>query len=113
MSGADEDSYQAMLDAVQAFHDKHDFKNCGGEEMTYRISLMAEELGEISSCITKGKAKAELAEEVADLFILVIGTAIAGGFDLKQSFWDKMRKLEKRGGRMVNGRIRVSEFKDG
>ena len=27
------DSYQAMLDAVQAFHHKHDFKNTGGEEL--------------------------------------------------------------------------------
>ena len=51
------DSYQLMLDAVQAFHDKHDFKSTGGEELTYRVALMAEELGEISSCVTKGKDK--------------------------------------------------------
>jgi len=107
-----EDSYQDMLAAVQAFHHKHDFKNRGGEEMTYRISLMAEELGEISACVTKGKDKALLAEEVADLFILVIGTAIAGEFDLKQAFWDKMGKLEKRQSRMIEGRVRVSEFRD-
>ena len=68
------DSYKAMLEAVQAFHDKHDFKNTGGEEMTYRLALMAEELGEISSCVTKGKGKEQLSEEVADLFILIIGT---------------------------------------
>lgn len=106
------DSYTAMLDAVQAFHDKHRFKDTGGEEMTYRIALMAEELGEISSCVTKGKTKEALAEEVADLLILVIGTAIAQDFDLNQSFWDKMAKLDKRSSRMINGRIRVSEFKD-
>jgi NTP pyrophosphatase (non-canonical NTP hydrolase) len=106
------DSYQAMLNAVQSFHDKHDFKNTGGEELTYRVALMAEELGEISSCVTKGKDKAKLAEECADLFILLIGTAIAQNFDLKQSFWDKMDMLMKRESRMVNGRIRVSEFRD-
>ncbi|MEJ2394296.1 MAG: nucleoside triphosphate pyrophosphohydrolase family protein [Candidatus Thiodiazotropha sp.] len=106
------DSYAAMLDAVQAFHDKHRFKETGGEEMTYRIALMAEELGEISSCVTKGKTKEALAEEVADLLILVIGTAIAQDFDLNQSFWDKMAKLDKRSSRMINGRIRVSEFRD-
>jgi NTP pyrophosphatase (non-canonical NTP hydrolase) len=106
------DSYTAMLDAVQAFHDKHRFKDTGGEEMTYRIALMAEELGEISSCVTKGKTKEALAEEVADLLILVIGTAIAQDFDLNKSFWDKMAKLDKRSSRMINGRIRVSEFKD-
>jgi NTP pyrophosphatase (non-canonical NTP hydrolase) len=106
------DSYAAMLDAVQAFHDKHRFKETGGEEMTYRIALMAEELGEISSCVTKGKTKEALAEEVADLLILVMGTAIAQDFDLNQYFWDKMAKLDKRSSRMINGRIRVSEFRD-
>ena len=48
------DSYQEMLAAVQAFHDKHRFRETGGEEMAYRVALMAEELGEISSCVTKG-----------------------------------------------------------
>ncbi len=106
------DSYQAMLDAVQAFHDKHDFKNKGGEEMTYRMALMAEELGEIGACITKGKPNQQLAEETADLFILLIGTAIAADFDLKEAFWAKMDKIMKRESKMVNGRIRVSEFRD-
>lgn len=106
------DSYQAMLDAVQAFHDKHDFKNTGGEEMTYRLALMAEELGEISACVTKGKNKEALSEEVADLMILIIGTAIAADFDLREAFWKKMDKLMQRESRMVNGRIRVSEFRD-
>ena len=83
------DSYQAMLDAVQAFHHKHDFKNTGGEEMTYRMALMAEELGEIGACVTKGKSKESLAEETADLFILLIGTAISADFDLNDAFWKK------------------------
>lgn len=101
-----------MLEAVQAFHDKHDFRNKGGEELTYRMTLMAEELGEIGSAITKGKPKEQLAEEVADLFILLIGTAIAADFDLNDAFWKKMDKIMQRGSKMVNGRIRVSEFKD-
>lgn len=105
------DSYEAMLAAVRAFHEKHDFKGQGGEEMTYRIALMSEELGEIAACVTKGHAREELSEEVADLFILLIGTAIAADFDLKQAFWDKMKKLESRQGRMIGGRIRVSEFR--
>ncbi|VAW76214.1 hypothetical protein MNBD_GAMMA15-1588 [hydrothermal vent metagenome] len=106
------DSYQAMLDAVQAFHDKHDFRNTGGEDMNYRIALMAEELGEISACVTKGKSLDSLSEEVADLFILLVGTAIAANFDLKDAFWKKMEKLMQRESRMVNDRIRVSEFRD-
>ena len=106
------DSYQQMLAEVQAFHDKHDFRNTGGEELTYRVALMAEELGEISACVTKGKPTAALAEECADLMILIMGTAIAQDFDLKQAFWDKMEKIMQRESKMVNGRIRVSEFRD-
>lgn len=106
------DSYQAMLAAVQAFHDKHSFRNTGGEELAYRVALMTEELGEISSCVTKGKDVGKLAEECADLFILLIGTAIAADFDLKAAFWSKMQKLERRESRMINGRIRVSDFRD-
>jgi len=106
----DNDSYKDMLAKVQAFHDKHDFKNTGGEDLSYRIALMAEELGEISSCVTKGKSKEELAEESADLLILLLGTAIAADFDLNQAFWDKMDKIMQRKSKMINGRIRVSEF---
>lgn len=106
------DSYTTMLAAVQAFHDKHDFRNTGGEELAYRVALMTEELGEISSCVTKGKDKLDLAEECADLLILVLGTAIAADFDLNAAFWSKMKKLEQRDSRMINGRIRVSEFRD-
>ncbi len=106
------DSYQDMLTAVQAFHDKHRFRETGGEELAYRVALMTEELGEISACVTKGKSKESLAEECADLFILLLGTAIAADFDLRQAFWDKMKKVQSRESRMINGRIRVSEFKD-
>lgn len=107
----DKDSYTNMLAAVQAFHAKHDFKNTGGEELVYRVALMAEELGEISACVTKGKTRDQLAEEVADLMILLIGTAIAADFDLNSAFWQKMQKLMQRQSKMVNGRIRVSEFR--
>ena len=106
------DSYRDMLTAVQAFHDKHDFKNTGGEELAYRVALMTEELGEISACVTKGKDRDSLAEECADLFILLIGTGIAADFNLDDAFWAKMKKIEQRESRMINGRIRVSEFRD-
>ncbi len=106
------DSYQDMLATVQAFHDKHRFRETGGEELAYRVALMTEELGEISACVTKGKSKEHLAEECADLLILLLGTAIAADFDLRQAFWDKMQKVQSRESRMINGRIRVSEFKE-
>jgi NTP pyrophosphatase (non-canonical NTP hydrolase) len=106
------DSFAAMLAAVQAFHDRHELKTKGGEELTHRVALMSEELGEIASCVTKGKSRETLAEECADLYILLLGTAISAQFDLRQAFWQKMEKLETRTARMVNGRIRVSEFSD-
>jgi NTP pyrophosphatase (non-canonical NTP hydrolase) len=106
------DSYGDMLDAVQAFHRKHRFSETGGEELIYRVALMAEELGEISECVTKGKSREALAEESADLLILLIGTAIAADFDLKQAFWRKMQDLDSRKSRMIEGRIRVSTFGD-
>jgi NTP pyrophosphatase (non-canonical NTP hydrolase) len=73
---------------------------------------MTEELGEISACVTKGKGTGELAEECADLFILLLGTAIAADFDLETAFWNKMERLMQRQARMVDGRIRVSEFRE-
>ena len=106
------DSYADMLKAIQAFHDKHDFNGTGGEDLTYRVALMAEELGEISSAITKGKSTEQLAEECADLFILLMGTAISAELDLNDAFWKKMDKIMQRESKMVNGRIRVSEFRD-
>ena len=104
------DSYTDMLAAVQAFHDKYDFKNTGGEDLVYRLALMAEELGEISAAVTKGKGRAAVAEECADLLILLMGTAIAADFDMAAAFWEKLDELMKRPSRMIEGRIRVSRF---
>jgi NTP pyrophosphatase (non-canonical NTP hydrolase) len=99
-----------MLTAVQQFHNKHRFRESGGEDLPYRVALMVEELGEISACITKGKADEALAEECADLLILLIGTAISANLDLNEAFWQKMEKIEQRSSRMIDGRIRVSDF---
>ena len=104
------DRYSAMLDAVQRFHDKHRFREAGGEDLPYRVALMAEELGEISACITKGKSEEALAEECADLLILLFGTAISANLDLSEAFWQKMEKIKQRPSRMIDGRIRVSDF---
>jgi len=106
----DQDSWCVMLGAVQAFHDKHKFRERGGEELIFRVALMAEELGEISAAVTKGKPPEALAEEVADLLILVMGTAISADLDLNAAFWNKMAELMQREGREVDGRVRVSRF---
>ncbi len=99
------DSWDAMMSAVRAFHDKHELRERGGEELTYRVALMAEELGEISAYITRGKARKALAEELADLLILIVGTDIAANLDLKSAFWVKMNELMQRQSQMVDGCI--------
>ena len=104
------DSFESMMDEVRAFHKKHHFDQNGGEDMVYRVALMAEELGEISACVSKGKSLEELSEECADLMILLLGNAVAKDFDLKQAFWDKMEKISKRESKIIDGRVRVSTF---
>ncbi len=104
------DSFDEMLEAVQAFHDKHDFENSGGHDLKFRIALMCEELGEISAAVTKGQGADKIAEECADLLILLIGTSIAARFDLNQAFWQKMEKIQTREGKVIDGTLRVSDF---
>lgn len=108
MANSDKHDWQAMMNIVQSFHDKHRFDQNGGEDMVYRLALMTEELGEISEAVTKGKGKAALAEECADLLILLLGNAISADFDLNEAFWLKMEKILQRKSKMVDGRIRVS-----
>ena len=98
-----------MIEAVREFHRKFALKERGGEEMLHRMNLIMEEVGEISQCLTKGKPREELIEEHADLLILLIGNAISLDFDLEKAFWEKMEKIMRREGRMVNGTIRVTE----
>lgn len=109
-TSSESDSFQSMMEAVHRFHEKHEFNRHGGEDMVYRVALMAEELGEISACVSKGKSTQALSEECADLLILLLGNAISADFDLNQAFWDKMEKISNRDSRMIDGRIRVSRF---
>ena len=104
------DSFARMMAAVQSFHDKHRFRERGGEDMIYRLALMTEELGEIADCVTKGRPREALAEESADLLILLLGNAIAAEFDLADAFWKKLEKINQRGERIVDGRVRVTAY---
>lgn len=105
-----QDSYRTMLSAVQAFHDKHDMPTSGGHDLKFRVALMCEELGEISAAVTKGQGTERLAEECADLLILLLGTSIAADFDLNQAFWQKMQVIAERKGKVIDGTLRISDF---
>lgn len=108
----DRNSFSEMMTEVRAFHHKHRFRERGGEDLVYRLALMTEELGEIADCVTKGKSRDQLATECADLLILLMGNAIAADFDLAEAFWRKMAEVNQRGERIVDGRVRVTAYRD-
>ena len=78
-----------MIQAVKVFHQKHGFDVSTGnfETMLYRTNLLTEELGEIAACLTKGKSKEQLAEEHADLLILLLGNCIVMDIDLPVAWY--------------------------
>jgi uncharacterized membrane protein len=43
---------------------------------------------------------------------MLLGTRNAAYFYIKEAVWHKMEKIMQRESKMVNGRIRVSEFRD-
>ena len=106
-------TYSQILAKLQKFHDKHDFSNpkYRGHDMSYRLLLTMEELGELAECFTKGKSDSEKAEELADLLILTIGHSIAMNIDLEGAFNEKIDKIMNRKAIMGDFGIRVTDYK--
>jgi len=105
---------QKYYEAIQKFHDKFKMKGTNNEEMTFRLSLMIEELGELAQAITKGKSRGEIIEENIDLLNLIIGNFISLGVspeEIDKAFWKKHEKIMNRKKKKINGKFRVSEFK--
>lgn len=103
-------------EAIKKFHEKHQMKGTNNEDMTFRLNLMTEELGELAQAVTKGKSKQEFLEENVDLFNLLIGNLISTDITLKEfekAFWEKHEKIMNRKKKNVKGNFRVSEFKKG
>jgi NTP pyrophosphatase (non-canonical NTP hydrolase) len=102
--------FAEMVEAIAEFHRKNSFPvGDGDKETLYRHqALLMEELGEIASAITKGEG--ELIEEHADVLVLVLGTAVAMGWDLEEGFWRKVDKIMAREGRVIDGETRVSAW---
>jgi NTP pyrophosphatase (non-canonical NTP hydrolase) len=107
-------SFETMMARVARFHHKHDFANPenNGHDMGYRLTLMLEELGELAAAITKAKPAEEAAEELADVFILTLGNALAMNVDLEAEFHKKMDRIMQRKARRGNLGIRVTEYTD-
>ncbi len=107
-------SWMTMMSRVAAFHHKHAFasEENHGHDMGYRVALTVEELGEFAAAITKGKPDEEAAEELADVFILTLGNALAMEVDLEAVFHQKMDRIMQRKARRGNLGIRVTEYTD-
>ena len=110
----DERSWNMMMHKVASFHSKFDFDNPEnkGHDMGYRISLTVEELGEFAAAITKEKPLEEAAEELADIFILILGHSLALKVDLYDEFCMKIEKIMNRPAIQTKLGIRVTEYKN-
>jgi NTP pyrophosphatase (non-canonical NTP hydrolase) len=100
--------------AIEEFHKKFKMKGTNNEEMTFRLNLMTEELGELAQAVTKGKSKKDFLEENVDLFNLIIGNLISTNItveEFEKAFWQKWKKIMERKKKNVKGKFRVSEFK--
>ena len=106
----DNDEWSQMMRKVAAFHHKHDFVGNNGHDMGYRIALTVEELGELAAAITKGKPIEEVAEEMADVMILLMGHSLAMKIDLKAAFESKYERIMQRKSRQGRLGIRVTEY---
>lgn len=105
---------EKYYEAIKKFHEKHKMKGTNNEEMTFRLNLMTEELGELAQAVTKGRPKKDFIEENIDLFNLIIGNLISTGVSIEEfekAFWRKHKKIMNRKKKKVNGKFRVSEFK--
>jgi len=105
-------TYADMLAKVNEFHEKHEFskKENNGHDMAYRILLTIEELGELAECFTKGKPQTEKADELADIFILILGHAIAMDVDLEAAFNNKMKEIMTRPAIRGDLGVRVTRY---
>lgn len=81
-----------MMETMREIHKLHQFKTNGGEDPLFRMNLIMEEVGEICSCLTKNKGN--IAEEHADLLILLLGNCVALEIDIEAEFWAKAEKLK-------------------
>jgi NTP pyrophosphatase (non-canonical NTP hydrolase) len=102
-------------DATKKFHRKFKMKGTNNEDMQFRLNLMIEELGELSQAVTRGKKREEIFEENIDLLNLVLGNFVsmdAKLSEIEKAFWQKHEKIMNRKMKVINGKKRVSHFRE-
>lgn len=106
---------EKYYDATKKFHQKFKMKGTNNEDMTFRLNLMIEELGELAQAVTRGKSREEVIEENVDIFNLTLGNLVSLGITLEefdQAFWKKHEKIMNRKMKNINGKLRVSHYGD-
>lgn len=99
--------------AIEDFHRKFRMKGTNNEDMSFRLNLMVEELGELSEVVTKGKSRKDFLEENVDIFNLLLGNLVSMGVEMEEfdrAFWEKHRKIMGRKKKKINGKYRISGF---
>lgn len=94
-----------LIERVRQLHKEKGFRENGGEDKLFRMSLIMEEVGEICSSITKGKGDFE--EEHADLLILLLGNCVAYDIDVVPLTHRKLDKLAALRSTSVDGHARL------
>lgn len=101
--------------AIAEFHKKFEMKGTNNEDMSFRLNLMVEELGELAQAVTKGKGRERIIEENIDLLNLLLGNFISMEISLEEldrAFWNKHKKIMSREKRLIDReKFRISEFK--
>ncbi len=99
-----------LIETVRDFHLKNGFEIGSGEaaDLARRLPLLFEELGEIARWTTRKSG--DLAEEHADLLILLLGNALVMDLDIEAATVEKLGKILGRSSRMVAGVKRVSRW---
>lgn len=104
------DEIQALIERVTLLHQAKGFESNGGEEPFFRMALLMEEIGEVCRCLTTDRG--DLAEEHADVLIVLLGNAVSFRFDIIGAAHRKLDQLEKLDPRPSNGHARLVS-KDG
>ena len=97
-----------VIEKIEQWHFDRNLIN--GATDKDQVLKLAQELGELSAAITKGKPLEECAEEMADILILLMGHSIAMKLDLKSAFEKKYHRIMQR--KALTGRlgVRVTEY---
>lgn len=71
-----------------------------------QFTILSAEVGEVAECLQKGRPSEELADELGDIFISTVILAQQSGIDIEAAFRNKIQKVTKRKGEIINGIFR-------